>query len=655
MLISVTLIITISVVSAENMTDTANIELNDKTIEDNSLSHSTEITKKELNNITKTSSSTSKTASKISIDSQSVKYDTTTTFNAIVTDVKGNSITEGKVVFKINGNTIGKSEVDDGIASLTYKLSDMTPKKYTLTVKYGENSEYTGSSASTSLTLLKHNSKIIVNNESVITKNMVKLTGKVIDADSGNNAQKGKVAFKINGKTIGYAEVSHGIVSFSYSTAKMSAKTYHISATFGGNSLLNSDVSERGYLKVLAIPTRMNVNPVSGYSKSVVLKTTVVDNINSKYLPSGIVVFKINDKTIGNTTISDGKASLTYDTTHLARGTYKITAILKPTSTYASCTDENVLTIKAEDYFTFSQIRSAAIKVRTQFESNKTVSTVYIGKSRIPLSEFLALMIQTTKNLYKGDSSIKVPYKEYKSVDFQIDSIKKGVYNISQIIEIGDRTLAYMKANGRPPRYTATVLGNIGFYNLVYTYTRVLDVSTHDFMVPTCRVYNWAVLHPSNSKKRPIYITSDVTYNKQKDYAYMNKVKSKLESYGYTVKIAGYGPNSHNVGFWTGSLPDNAVQLSIFSGADAGVIYDVCTRSFMRAKESRLLFFVYYSDTSADITGKTYLKRAHDDNYSVASFKGLEYPDIYLKSHGYDYVYSSDVTDIAKSLISYIT
>lgn len=569
--------------------------------------------------------------------------------------MKGNSITEGKVVFKINGNTIGSANVNGGVASLTYKLDDMIPKNYTLTVKYGENSEYLESSASTTLTLLKHNSKITINNESVITRNTVKLTANVIDTDSGNKAQSGKVAFKINGKTIGYANVSEGKVSLSYLTTKLSAKTYNITATYGGNNLLNSDISEKGYLKVSAIPTKMKVDSISGYSKSVVLKATIVEKNNSNYLPTGIVVFKINDKTIGNSTISQGKVSFTYNTTQLARGTYKITAILKPTSTYASCTDKNNLTIKAEEYFTFNQIRSAAIDVRTQFEANKNVSTVYVSKSRISLSEFLALMIQTTKNLYNGDSSIKVPYRHYKSLTTQSDSIKKGVFNISQIIEIGDRTLAFMKNNGRPPRYTATVFGNIGFYNLAYTYTRVLDVSASDYMVTTCRVYNWAAIHPSNSKKRTIYITSDVTYNKEKDYAFMNKVKSKLESYGYTVKIAGYGPNSHNEGIREGTLSDNAVQLSIFSGADAGVIYDVCTRSFMRAKESRLLFFVYYSSTSADITGMKFLKRAHDDDYSVDSFTGLAYPDIYLKSYGYDYVYTNKVDTIAKSLISYIT
>jgi len=650
-LISV-MFITISAVSAENVTDTASINMEDTTI--NEVSSYTEIIKKE-NNVTKESTSTTKTASKISIDSQSVKYNTTTNFNAKVTDVKGNNINEGKVVFKINGRTIGTTLVDQGIASLSYDLTDMTPKEYNLTVKYGENSKYLESSASSILTLLKHDSKITVNNVSVITRNTFNITANVIDSETGNLATGGKVAFKINGKTIGYANVSKGMVSYSYSAMKLSAKLYNITASYGGDHFLNSDVSQKAILNVSAIPTRMSVSKVSGYSNSVVLKATVVEKSNSNYLPSGIVVFKINDKTVGNSTISDGKVSFTYNTTQLARGTYKITAMLKPTSTFAESSASNNLTILAEEYFTFNQIKSAAVDVRNQFESNHTVTTVYIGKSRIALSEFLALMIQSAKNINNGKSSEKIPYKFYKTVTTQKDSVTSGYYTISQVLEIGDRVYAHMQKYNKPPTSISTVRGTLGYFNLVYTYARIFDVTSSSYLPTPCTVYNWESIHPSNSKSRTIYISSDVVYNLKDDYAFMYSIKSKLESYGYTVKIGGYGPNEHCDDIWDKSLPKDAVQVSIFSGADAGVIYDICTRSFMRTKENRLMFLVFYSETSADITGMKFLKRAHDDNYSSSSFTGIAYPDIYLKSHGYDYAFASNPEYIAKSVIKYIT
>ena len=74
----------------------------------------------------------------------------------------------------------------------------------------------------------------------------------------------------------------------------------------------------------------------------------------------------------------------------------------------------------------------------------------------------------------------------------------------------------------------------------------------------------------------------------------------------------------------------------------------------MRLKSNRLIFQVYHSGSSTDITGKTFLKRAHDDNYSSSSFKGLAYPDVFLKEHGYDYIYDKDVDNIVSAFIKYI-
>ena len=171
----------------------------------------------------------------------------------------------------------------------------------------------------------------------------------------------------------------------------------------------------------------------------------------------------------------------------------------------------------------------------------------------------------------------------------------------------------------------------------------------------SCVIDPWSTLHPSNPTVRHIYITSDNIYNKNKDTAFMNKIKTLLESKGYTVTISGLGPNTHNTKIWAKTLPINAVQLSIFGGSDAGVFYDVCTRSFMRAKSNRLIYFVFNSETSKDFRNLTWLERAWDDNYSPSSFKGLANPSDYLKSHGYDYSFTTNVNTIVNDLIKYIS
>ena len=654
MLISV-LFISLTVVSATNETMIEDDDSNILSDGDASTFNSDLITKKTTNNVTKTNEITNyKTASKTSVDDVTIKYNSTAKLSAKITDAKtGQNINEGKAVFKLNSKTVGYSNVNNGIATYVYDATSLTPKNYVITVKYGETSNYLSSSSDSTLTVVRDASKIVVSNVTVISNETVKITATVTNKNNGVYATSGKVAFKLNGKTIGYANVTNGKAILTYK-AVHSAKTYKLNATYGGNNLLNSSVSPMSSFIVTARPTKMTVNKISGYSTVVELKASVVDKLTSKNLSSGVIVFKINDKTVGNASISNGKASIKYNASQLARGTYKISALLKPTSIYAASNATNNLTIMAESTFTYNQIKNAAIYVRTVYESNNTLTTVSIGKSRIALSEFLALMIKSCVNANKGVKA-NVTYKRYNSLDEQFDSMTKVVLNISQVMEIGDRTLKFMEANGRPPKYVSTQFGKIGYFNIVYTYCRVMDVSAYNYLPSTCRVYSWASMHPSNPKSRTIYLTSDNILNQNKDYAFMESIKAKIEEKGFKCVILGYGPNSHNTAIRSQSLPVNAVQVSIFGGADPGVIYDMCSRSFMRLKESRLMYLVYYPDHCTDITGLSYLVRSHDDNYSPSSFKGIANPDIYLRNNGYDYVYSKNVNTIVDGIIKYIS
>jgi hypothetical protein len=121
------------------------------------------------------------------------------------------------------------------------------------------------------------------------------------------------------------------------------------------------------------------------------------------------------------------------------------------------------------------------------------------------------------------------------------------------------------------------------------------------------------------------------------------------------VTIVGIGPNTHNTKIWAKSMPINAAQLSIFGGSDAGMFYDMCTRSFMRTKSNRILYLAFNSATSKDFRNLSWLERAHDDNYSPSSFKGLANPSDYLLSHGYKYSFTNNVDTIVNEFIKAIS
>ena len=585
----------ISAVSAENtthsITDTPTVSTNtadmSKTVSTKTVAENTEVSENTYINHAKTNEVTHsttqkevtqksiKTAQDLSSTNKSLKgtiptrmsvtnkittYNTKVQLTATVVNNKTNEyVTEGNVTFKINNSPIATSKITNGKAHCTYNPINLTPKKYTITAIYSGNHVFKNSSATGTLTVTKKNSNMVLSDKVISYGNKVQLVATITDKNTKSYVSNGKVAFKVNGKTIGYGSVSSGKAYYTYNTAELDTGKYKLTATYGGNNIYSSSIA-----------------------------------------------------------------------------TTKTLTVLKNT-------------------FTYTQIRNAAISVRNRFESNKIVSTVTVGSTTMGLQDFLPLMIHMAKNVYQGKSSTPVEYKHYAPISKQTDSMKSVVLSDSQVLNIGNQVLNYYQSNSKAPEYITTSWGKFGYYNIVYTYTKMIDVSTSKYLPSSCKIYNWNRIHPTNVKSRLVVISTDNIFTTSKDKAFVNSIKKILESKGFTVKLLGVGPNTHNAAIWEKSLPDNAIQLSVFGGADAGVIYDVCTRSFMRAKANRLVFFAYHSATAKDITGLDWLERAHDDNYSPSSFKGIAHPDTYLKSHGYDYVYTSNANTIVDALLKYVS
>ncbi len=572
----------------------------------------------------------------------------------VVDSNNGKYISGGTVVFKINGKTVGYGDLNNGKAYYTYNTSGLTSKNYTIYVKYPGNSNYEFSETTELLTILKYNTVVSASNKTVTYNDKIVLVATAVNKQTGNYITSGKVAFKINGKTVGHSTLVNGKAYYTYNTSGLSVKIYNITAVLGSSSNYNGNTSKVGYLNVTPIETKMTVsNKTIWKSEYVQLVATVVDKNTSKYINSGTVVFKINGKTVGYSKVENGKAYFDYDSTSLQAKTYNITAKYSG-DIYAESNSTGYLKVEALS-FTYSQIKEAAVYLRNHYESNQIITTIPIGSTSIDVYSFLPIMIHMIKNLNSGKSSQNVEYIYYYGISSQKDSLKAQTFTLSQMISIGSKVLNHYQVYSTAPENITINSQNFGFYNLAYSFSKMLDVSTSTYLPGSCKVYNWNTIHPTDSTKRTIYISTDNIYNTAKDTAFMNEIKKILESKGYTVYIIGIGPNTHNTKIWAESLPDNAVQLSIFGGADAGVINDVCTRSFMRKKANRLVFFAYYAATSKDITNLSWLERAHDDNYSPSSFTGIANPDKYLQSKGYDYVYTSSASEIANALIKYIS
>ena len=629
----------------------------------NEVTHSTtqkEITQKSIKtaqDLSSTNKSLKGTIpTRMSVTNKITTYNTKVQLTATVVNNKTNEyVTEGNVTFKINNSPIATSKITNGKAHCTYNPINLTPKKYTITAIYSGNHVFKNSSATGTLTVTKKNSNMVLSDKVISYGNKVQLVATITDKNTKSYVSNGKVAFKVNDKTVGYGSVSSGKAYYTYDSSKLSAKSYKLSAVFGETSQYLSS-KDNALLTINKLNSTISLADKSVLAgNKIQLVATITNKNNNAYISNGKVAFKVNGKTIGYGSVSSGKAYYTYNTAELDTGKYKLTATYGGNNIYSSSTATTKTLTVLKNTFTYTQIRNAAISVRNQFESNKIVSTVTVGSTTMGLQDFLPLMIHMAKNVYQGKSSTPVEYKHYAPISKQTDSMKSVVLSDSQVLNIGNQVLNYYQSNSKAPEYITTSWGKFGYYNIVYTYTKMIDVSTSKYLPSSCKIYNWNTIHPTNVKSRLVVISTDNIFTTSKDKAFVNSIKKILESKGFTVKLLGVGPNTHNAAIWEKSLPDNAIQLSVFGGADAGVIYDVCTRSFMRAKANRLVFFAYHSATAKDITGLDWLERAHDDNYSPSSFKGIAHPDTYLKSHGYDYVYTSNVNTIVDALLKYVS
>jgi hypothetical protein len=149
---------------------------------------------------------------------------------------------------------------------------------------------------------------------------------------------------------------------------------------------------------------------------------------------------------------------------------------------------------------------------------------------------------------------------------------------------------------------------------------------------------------------RPVYITSDNINNKGTDNARINSIVNGLRALGINAHNMGLGPNTHITALQSSQVPNNALVVDIYGGADAGLIKEMGSSWYLSIKGTKKVFTVYWPPTKL-ITGLSYLVRAHDDNYDPASFKGLAHPDQYMLKLGYNYLYSGSIASIVNAVV----
>ena len=229
--------------SIENSTQaTQNTQIKTENTKVQTVTNANKVTtnnKVENTSVTKTNkslkSSSAKTATKTSVTSIRGNKGAKITIKATVTTNNDLKVVSGKTAFKINGKTIGQSTVKNGVTTLPYTIpTSWKDTTYTITVVYGGYNQYISSTSTGKLTLEKSTStKVLVTSINGVAGQKINIQA-TVTTQNGVKVTSGKVAFKINGKTIGYGTVANGVAKLSYTIPNWTYKTYTITAVYGG-------------------------------------------------------------------------------------------------------------------------------------------------------------------------------------------------------------------------------------------------------------------------------------------------------------------------------------------------------------------------------------------------------------------------------------
>lgn len=275
------------------------------------------------------------------------KKDDVIVFKAIVQDSSGLPVNNGKVVFKLNGNTLKKDgnpykiNIKNGIATYNFLVPAYTAKKYSLTGVFGNDSVRLEDNATMTLQRLStHISNINVKNGT--NDNTIVIAANILDENGRNVVRDTKVSIKINGKTILNKEkFQNGEIYYVLDVSSFK-KEFNVTIIAGENGLYKMSslifnlnpygTIERRDIKI----TNFKYIPSNNNMRFVAKVVDKNGNDISEVLKASL---KVNGKTLLNkVSVQNGNFDMNVDLSAYRSGTHNLTLIIGESALYKSTT-----------------------------------------------------------------------------------------------------------------------------------------------------------------------------------------------------------------------------------------------------------------------------------------------------------------------------
>lgn len=380
-----------------------------------------------------------KLASKITINNITSKAGSKYRLNARVMDERGIPVEGAFIVYKINDKTIGNSTTSSiGYAPLNYVIpSNFDSRHYRLKVICNGTMKVAKSNQTADITLTQLKTTLQISKIQAKINETVTITATAID-ENKNNAHRGHVIFKINGKKIADVNITNDYAMLRYKPSTNEATKYNVSAEYRGiwkyaGSKANSTIE---VIKIGTITTTRYTDAKCGMQTTVSAR---VEDKNQVLVNGGIVVFTLNGTYLGNATVKNGAANYTFIMPRYPEGVYRLNATYKGSGSYLSSNNLNYVNVTVLN----SRIITSPVTLTVGQKANISV--------------------------YIMDESSH--YAENGEVEFTLNGTKIG----KAIVKNGTASIIYKppyKFSGLTLRYIATLKAN-KFYSAAYSINNI--------------------------------------------------------------------------------------------------------------------------------------------------------------------------------------
>ncbi|MCQ2978083.1 MAG: Ig-like domain-containing protein, partial [archaeon] len=381
----------------------------------------------------------------VDVKVDSIVYGDDAVVDVVVNGVSGKVVPEGNVTFYINGIENGTVHINDG--KCKYIFSDLSVSIYTINVVYSGDNNYLSSNATVSLTVGKVNVGVDVKVDSIVYGETAAIDV-TVKGINDKIVPTGNVTLFVNGTGNITVPINDGKCNYIFSN--LSAGIYNILVFYGGDDKYSySFVAVSLTVGKVNVGVDVKVDSIVYGSDAVV--DVVVKGIDGKLVPTGEVIFFVNDIKKGNVPINDGKCD--FILSDLGAGIYNVSVVYSGDNNYLSSNVTTNLTVNPINVTLIPTV------LTTDYDSGKYFQIKVVDNNNESITGLkLALKVFT------GSS--------YKTVYVTTDDNRIAKYDASKL-SIGTHNVTVMVSNSN---YSASI--KTSSIKIVKAATKITNVST---------------------------------------------------------------------------------------------------------------------------------------------------------------------------------